>query len=81
MSSRKKSRDSFKEELDSLYLLEVVYSTTMTTLRQTKQIKDVKTWYKNIIAQYCKEQYSKRYGFKYKLILQLFRLNMFFVVK
>lgn len=68
----------FDEELNSIYAIEVVYSTTMTCLRQND---DARGNYKAAVSKYrFKDKYYRGYAKKYRIVLTLFKLGMFRVV-
>lgn len=68
----------FADELNSIYLIEVVYSTTMTSIRKRE---NAKSNYKSMIRKYIKDDYYfKGYDLKYRIILLLFKLQLFGVV-
>lgn len=65
----------FEEELHSIYVLEVVYSTTMTSIRKND---DPKSNFIKVTEGYkFKDRYYKKYNLKYRLILMGFRLGLF----
>lgn len=68
----------FEEELHSMYLIEIIYSTTMTCIRK----KDVpEKNYSKVASDYLfRDKYFKGYNIKYKLIIWLFRAGLFNVV-
>ena len=68
----------FDEELNSIYAIEILYSTTMTCLRQND---DARGNYKAAVSKYrFKDKYYRGYAKKYRIILTLFKLGMFRVV-
>lgn len=70
-----------EDELNALYLYEVVYTTTMTELRQNDSYASVRKWYIETVSGYKKEPYSSCYELKYRILLFMFRMNLFVIVK
>ncbi len=69
----------FEEELHSIYLIEVIYSTTMTTIKQNNDIIEN---YKKVTNNYIfKDSYIRFYHLKYKVLIMAFRLKLFCLVR
>ena len=68
----------FDEELHSMYLIEVIYSTTMTCLRRKE---DAKQNYREATKDYkFNDRYYRAYNRKYRLIMAMFKFNMYWLL-
>lgn len=69
----------FNEELHSIFLIEVIYSTTLTCI---KQGGNAKRHFKIVVDGYSfKDKYYGDYGFKYKTVITLLRLHFLWLIK
>ena len=74
--------EGFTEEFNSIYFLEVVYSTTLTLIALGKTNKECRNHYKTISKEYNrKDKYRHRYNRKYKIAYILFALGLFDVIR
>ena len=72
----------FKQELNSIYFLEVVYASTKTVLIRTADDSKARNYYKKIKNKYnFSDIYFWRYDKKYILLSLLYRLRLFCVVR
>ena len=77
-----KSFAILEQELNSLYFLEVVYSTTMTYLRLGKKMSECRKHYKEVKKKYNKDdKYRNGYILKYRLVYWLFEHNLYILIK
>lgn len=64
----------FEKELHSIYMIEVIYSTTTTCLLQNNKYKEN---YDSVSRNYkYYDEYYRSYNLKYRLAIRLFRLGM-----
>ena len=68
----------YVKEYNSIYFLEIVYSTTKTIITNGNTYANCKKHFKKVLRKYdTKDPYFNRYDKKYRIALMLFRLNMF----
>lgn len=72
---------NFEDELNSIYFLEVVYSTTLTTIRQNKDNKLCRKYFKTCLKDYGYDKYYKGYNLKIKIVSVLIRFNMYSLIR
>ena len=83
MIERELEKRGFEEELRSIFLIDVLYSTTLTTIRQHGNVKGnyhllKKKYHKKFVNSFIKDKYFSLYDFKYKLILYLIGMRIFY---
>ena len=65
---------SFEKEIESIYLIEIIYSTTMTCIRKKE---DAGKNFKEVAENYnFGNTYNKKYALKYRIIILIFRIGL-----
>lgn len=72
----------FVKELNLIYLIEVVYATTMTLIRKESSHEELVEHFDRFYAKYSKEdEYYKYLSNKYKTMILLMRLHLFSIIR
>lgn len=75
-------RERFRNELNSVFFLEVIYMLVMNKIRVGEKTKEIRRLYKKYIRLYDKnDKYMRGYRRQYKIAYYLFELGLFDVVR
>lgn len=72
----------YLEELNNIYFIEVIYSTTLTCIIQNKKNKDILKHFNKYLKKYDQNNpYFKMLSLKYVLMFYLYKLRLFWLIK
>ena len=74
--------ERLREEINALYLFEVMYSTTTTLIRQKRKRREIVSHYNKLEKIYDKSDiYKKGFDMKYRILFLAYRMHLFNTVK
>lgn len=82
--SKEISTQNYRNEIEIIYLIEIVYATTLTCIRLGMSNKEILMHYRKVIGtcDFMKENaYYKDLSFRYKFILLMMKLHLFGVIR
>lgn len=72
----------FSKELNNIYFIEMIYSTTLTCIIQNKSNKYIRKHFKKYLKNYDQNNpYFKMLSLKYRLMFYLYKFQLFWLIK